>query len=152
MERDDIPSIAAWMSADPHWQTYGMTVSSIVSDFYDALTHDDLVIVAESEHQVGGFAWVMPYGMFGAHPYLKRIGVDPSRTGQSMGAALMNHLERHFAANNAQYLYLLVGSQNPRAEAFYRRRNFVQLAAFPDFAVPGIEERLYRKELIALSY
>jgi len=152
MTRDDIVSVAEWMSADPHWQTYGMTVSSIEHEFTGALERGDLLIVAETDQYVAGFAWVVPNGMFGSHHYLKRIGVDPLRTGQSIGAALMNHLERHLAATGARYLFLLVGSQNPRAEAFYQRRGFVQMAVFPDFAVPGIEERLYRKALNALSY
>lgn len=152
MERRDIPEIAAWMVDDPHWQAYGMTVDSITADFSSAFARQHLLSTAELDGRPVGFAWCIPDGMFGSSPYLKRIGVDPGVTGQSIGASLMDALEQELAAAGSRHLYLLVGSRNRRAEAFYQRRKYVQLANFPDFAVSGVDERLYRKELTPLSY
>ncbi len=152
MRSEDFQPIAAWMVMDPHWQTYGMTVSSVELDFRGALERGDLLLTAGLDNHAAGFVWCVPRGMFGAHPYLKRIGVDPAVAGRSIGTLLMDELERRLAATGATYLYLLVGSENPRAEQFYQQRGFTMLVGFPGLAVDGIEERLYRKDLAALSY
>lgn len=152
MTPDDIPAIATWMIGDSHWTSYGMTVDSISIDFAQAFAAEDLLLVATANERPLGFAWCVDRGMFGSAPYLKRIGVDPAITGRAIGTMLMIDLESRLAAAGAQHLYLLVGDQNPRAEAFYQRRGFAKIAEFPDLAVKGIAERLYRKELPALSY
>ncbi len=152
MTSEDIPAIAGWMVSDAHWQQYGMTAASISHDLQAGLDRDDLLLTAEREGQPVAFAWVIANGMFGAAPYLKRIGVDPNVTGHAIGSALMGEVERRVATTGNRHLYLLVGSRNPRAERFYQRRGYVRLATFPDFAVMGIDEFLYRKDLDALSY
>lgn len=148
----DIAAIAVWMMADEHWQQYGMTVSSVSSDLQHGLDRGDFLLTAEHDARPAGFAWVITNGMFGAAPYLKRIGVDPAFTGHAIGSTLMDAIEQRLAAAGKQHLYLLVGSRNPRAERFYQQRGYVRLATFPDFAVSGIDEHLCRKELPTLSY
>ena len=110
------------------------------------------MLAAETGGRPAGFVWCIPRGMFGSAPYLKRIGVDPGSTGLSIGSLLMERLEQKLSTASCRELYLLVGSENPRAEAFYQQRGYQFIAALPDLAIEGVEERLYRKELQPLSY
>ncbi|MEZ4499303.1 MAG: GNAT family N-acetyltransferase [Thermomicrobiales bacterium] len=148
----DIPAIATWMITDPHWLHYGMTVSSIEHDLSSAIDQGDLALVADLASVPAGFAWCVQRGMFGSGAYLKRIGVDPAITGQGIGTALLHAIETELASAGADALYLLVGSGNPRAGAFYRQQGYEHLCTLPDFAIAGTDEHLLRKRLPSLSY
>jgi len=150
--RADIPTIAGWMMTDPHWVRYGMTVSSIERDLALAIEHHDIAIAATLDGLPVGFAWCIERGMFGTDAYLKRLGVSPEHTGRSIGSLLLDAAEARCRSAGAVYLSLLVGSANERAESFYRTRGYKCAGTLPDFAIDGIEERLYRKRLAPLSY
>jgi ribosomal protein S18 acetylase RimI-like enzyme len=148
----DISAIAGWMMTDHHWVRYGMTVSSIEHDLSDAIERSDIAIVAELDGLPVGFAWGIERGMFGTDAYLKRLGVSPAYTRRSIGSLLLDSVEERCRAAGASYLSLLVGSENERAESFYRARGYACAGALPDFAIDGVEERLYRRRLTPLSY
>ena len=98
-----------------------------------------------------GFAWCLLDGMFGAFPYLKRIGVDPGCSGQGLGSLLLDRLERELLDRQRHDLFLLVSDFNLDAQRFYLRHGYQEIGRIPDLALPGIAEVLFRKQLTRLS-
>ncbi len=151
MTPDDIPAIAAWMISDDLWRRYDFTVEIIAADFELAIARGDLLLVVDTECPARGFVWCQPAGMFGAFPYLKRIGVDPALTGGGLGGLLLVELERLLIEAGQHELFLLVSDFNTGAQRFYQRRGYAEIGRVPDLAVSGVAEVLRRKRLAGLS-
>lgn len=151
MTLDDIPVIAGWMVTGELWQRYGQTVETIAADFALGIERGDLLVVVDRELPARGFAWCLPAGMFGAFPYLKRIGVDPALTGSGLGGLLLSEIERLLSDAGRNELFLLVSDFNSDAQRLYRRNGYAEIGWIPDLAVPGITEVLFRKRLTGLS-
>lgn len=151
MEPADIPLLASWMARDALWQRYGQTERMIATDFAWALDRGDLLLVIDTERPACGFAWCLLAGMFGAFPYLKRIGVDPADTGKGLGGLLLERLEQELRDRQRRELFLLVSDFNTGAQRFYQRNGYHEIGRIPDLAVPGIAEVLFRKQLVRLA-
>lgn len=151
MEPADIPVIAAWMITDELWQRYDLTEARIAVDFAAGLAHGDLLLVVDTALPARGFAWCLLDGMFGAFPYLKRIGVDPACAGQGLGGLLLDRLEGELFDRQRRELFLLVSDFNLDAHRFYHRHGYQEIGRIPDLALPGVAEVLFRKQLTRLS-
>lgn len=151
MTADDIPLIAEWMVTGDLWVHYDLTVDVIAADFTLALERGDLLLVIDTERPARGFAWCLPTGMFGAFPYLKRIGVDPAVTGAGLGGLLLQEIERRLIETGRRELFLLVSDFNTGAQRFYRRNGYQEIGRLPDLAVSGIDEIFLRKQLVRLA-
>ena len=151
MEPDDLPIIAAWMVTDDLWQRYQLSEERIAADFEAGLARDDLLLVVDAAQPARGFAWCLLDGMFGAFPYLKRLGVDPACAGQGLGGLLLDRLERELLDRQRHDLLLLVSDFNLDAQRFYLRHGYQEIGRIPDLALPGITEVLFRKQLTRLS-
>jgi ribosomal protein S18 acetylase RimI-like enzyme len=151
MEPGDIPVVASWMVTDSLWQRYQLSEERISADFAAGLQRDDLLLVVDAGLPARAFAWCLPGGMFGAFPYLKRIGVDPGCSGQGLGSLLLGRLERELLDRQRQDLFLLVSDFNLDAQRFYLRHGYQEIGRIPDLALPGVAEVLFRKQLTRLS-
>jgi ribosomal protein S18 acetylase RimI-like enzyme len=151
MQSDDIQPIAKWMLTDPFWHRYELTSESIETELRGALKGGDLLLVADLDLTARGFAWCIPNGMFGSHPYLKRFGVDPAFAGRRIGAHLLSAVEKRLLAESHTLLFLLVSDFNETAQRFYRRHGYSEIGALPDLAVPGVTELLFSKRLGVLA-
>lgn len=151
MKPADLPIIAAWMVTDDLWQRYHLTEERIAADFAAGLARGDLLLVVDAALPARGFAWCLLAGMFGAFPYLKRIGVDPACAGQGLGGRLLDRLERELLDRQRRELFLLVSDFNLDAQRFYQRHGYEEIGRISDLALPGITEVLFRKPLTRLS-
>lgn len=151
MEPADFPIVAAWMMSDSLWQRYQLSEERIAADFARGLERGDVLLVADADTPARGFAWCLLDGMFGAFPYLKRIGVDPGSAGQGLGSLLMDQLEQELLDRQRHELFLLVSDFNLDAQRFYQRHGYQEIGRIPDLALSGIAEVLYRKQLARLS-
>ena len=136
--------LAAWIVIVPLWQRYGVTADATRARLEAAIAADDLVLAAETEAGVCGFAWVVPTGAFGRSPYLRMIGVHPDRARSGIGARLLDEAEQRCGADD---LFLLVSDFNTEAQAFYRRHGYTQIGAIPGFVLPDVTELIFRKRL-----
>lgn len=59
---------------------------------------------------------------------LKQLYTDPARTGQGIGATLMDWAMAEFAAHGADEVHISVWSENGGAQRFYARYGFAWLA------------------------
>jgi len=83
------------------------------------LTRDpDLFLVAEVDGQIVG---VVLGGWDGRRGLVYHLAVDPAYRRRGIGRALMEELERRLQAKGCLRCYLLVGSDNEEAIAFYRK-------------------------------
>lgn len=139
------------MAPDRLWQRYQLSETRIAADFDAALARDDLVLVVDAERPARAFAWCLPNGMFGAFPYLKRLGVDPACSGKGFGSLVMELLEQELLARQRHDLFLLVSDFNLDAQRFYQRRGYQEIGRIPDLALPGVAELLFRKQLAHLA-
>lgn len=151
MQQADVPLIVEWMLNDPLWQRYGLTASGIEADFHGAFARNDLLLAADAERPACGFAWCLPAGMFGAFPYLKRLGVDPACARRGLGGLLLARLEEILAAEGHRFLFLLVSDFNETAQRFYERHGYRQAGAIPRLVLPDVTELLYSKALGTLA-
>lgn len=151
MEPADFPIVAAWMMSDSLWQRYQLSEERIAADFARGWERGDVLLVADADTPARGFAWCLLDGMFGAFPYLKRIGVDPGSAGQGLGSLLMDQLEQELLDRQRHELFLLVSDFNLDAQRFYQRHGYQEIGRIPDLALSGIAEVLYRKQLARLS-
>ncbi len=151
MEPADIPIVAAWMGTDALWQRYELSEEWIVADFSRGLERGDLILVVDAGMPASGFAWCLLDGMFGAVPYLKRIGVDPGSLGQGLGSLLLDRLERELLDRQRRELFLLTSDFNLGAQRFYQRHGYQMVGRIPDLVLPGVAEVLFRKQLASLA-
>jgi ribosomal protein S18 acetylase RimI-like enzyme len=151
MAPGDIPIIVEWMAGDRLWQRYQLAPETIAADFERGLRRDDLIVVADAALPARGFAWCLLDGMFGAFPYLKRLGVDPAHAGQGLGGLLLNHLETEILARQRRDCFLLVSDFNTKAQRFYQRHGYEEIGRIPDLVLPDVAEVLFRKQLSRLS-
>lgn len=146
MQSEDLPVLAAWMVETPLWQSYGLTVSTAITNFENGMARGDWLIVAVADDIACGFAWVIPRGGFGRSPYLRLIGVQADKAGSGIGTELMDELERK-SAEVANDLFLLVSDFNESAQRFYKQRGYIQIGAIDAYVVPDVTELVFRKRL-----
>ena len=144
---DTLPACAALMAATPLWQRYGVSQRGAAATLLKALDDGGQCIVALEGAAVAGFVLYYPRGAFARSGYIRLIGVAPDRQSHGIGDELMAAAEAVIGAVSGD-VFLLVSDFNTRAQAFYRRRGYAQVAALPDYVIPGVSELLFWKRLL----
>ncbi|MGQ0549222.1 MAG: GNAT family N-acetyltransferase [Armatimonadota bacterium] len=150
----DIKACADIVGSDPLWRRYGTTVARARRAFRLALATRrrggergraaDKLAVARQGKQVLGFIWFRLEGTFHHSGYVRWIAVSPHARARGVGRRLMRYAEDRIFRKGPN-VFLLVSAFNRGAQAFYRRLGYAQVGAIPDYLVPGITERLFRK-------
>lgn len=105
--------------------------AGVASDMADP---NQMFRVAEMDGQLVGYC---KFGLKGSWPEhargertmeLKQLYTDPDRTGQGIGAALMDWAMGEAASRNADEMQLSVWSGNHGAQKFYARYGFAKVA------------------------
>jgi ribosomal protein S18 acetylase RimI-like enzyme len=104
----------------------------------------ELFVARDQNSRHLGFILLAPHGLAGS-PYVASIAVSPEARGQSVGSELMKFTEQHF--HDRSDLFLLVSSFNSRAQNFYRRHGYEQIAELKDYIVAGHSELIFHKRL-----
>ena len=100
----------------------------------DMADPDQIFRLAEMDGQLVGYC---KFGLKGSWPEhargertmeLKQLYTDPDRTGQGIGAALMDWAMAEAASRNADEMQLSVWSGNHGAQKFYARYGFAKVA------------------------
>jgi ribosomal protein S18 acetylase RimI-like enzyme len=141
--RDHIPALVQLMTASPLLRRYDVTPRGARRSLIEALRDRDIVLVAASEGQVFGFAWVVATHALDRAAYLRLLLVAEGRQSQGVGADLLAAAERSARARGCRHMVLLVTSSNRRARAFYAREGYRYIGRLPDFARPGLTEAMY---------
>jgi ribosomal protein S18 acetylase RimI-like enzyme len=154
MRRDDVEPCARIVAADPLWQRYGLTlplarlafrrtIAQAAREPVAARTAGDIAVAHQAGRPVG-FVWFRRHGTFHHSGYVRWIAVAPSARGRGVGKQLMRYAEERIFRRGPN-VFLTVSDFNRRAQAFYRKLGYTEVGAIPDYVVPGITERLYRK-------
>ncbi len=143
---DTVPACAALMAATPLWQRYGVTAAGAATTLLKAQEEGGQCIVALEGDTVVGFVLYYPRGAFARSGYIRLIAVAPGRQSYGVGARLMAAAEAVIGAVSCD-VFLLVSDFNTRAQAFYRRLGYTQVATLPDYVIPGVAELLFWKRL-----
>jgi GNAT superfamily N-acetyltransferase len=80
-------------------------------------------------------------------PYLQLLALMPPYQGQGLGRALLEWYAQQ-AGPNDRWLWLCCSAFNARANAFYQRHGYEQIAVLPDQIVDGMNELLLRKRIV----
>lgn len=144
LQSADVPAVAAIMVGNALWQRYGITCAAAARRLHAGLDSGATVVVAETDGAVAGFVWYVVGGAFQRSGYIMLIGVDPSRQGQGIGHALLDHAESALFST-ADSILLLVSDFNTAAQRFYHRRGYGQVGAIPDYVIPGVRELIFFK-------
>ncbi len=152
----DVEACAHIVAADPLWQRYGLTPArarrlmgrSLAASRQRGAAAREAgeVAVARWGGRVVGFVWFRTTGTFHHSGYVRWIAVAREAQHQGIGRRLMEHAERRIFAAGPN-VFLLVSDFNTAAQAFYRTLGYLEVGAVPDYVVPGITERLFRKTL-----
>ncbi len=150
----DVPACAAIIGGDPLWRRYGLTPERVGRVIRRALAARrggrqaarvaGEIVVARQGKRVVGCIWFRLDGTFHHSGYVRSVAVASQARGRGVGARLMRYAEERIFREGPN-VFLTVSDFNVRAQAFYRRLGYAQVGAIPDYVVPGIPERLYRK-------
>jgi predicted N-acetyltransferase YhbS len=108
-----------------------------------ASIEDYLVLVAEIDDEVVGFASLDPLG--DGEVELGHLFVEPARIGEGHGRRLFEAASE--AARHAGYAAMIVQG-DPNAAGFYRRMGAEPIGVRPSDSIPGRELPLYRVALL----
>ena len=150
----EVEACARIVAGDPLWQRYGLTLPRSRQLLRKALAAArrggptaraaGKVEVARDGGQVVGFVWFFLDGTFQHSGYVRWIAVAPQARGRGVGERLMRYAEGRIFRRGPN-VFLTVSDFNEGAQAFYRKLGYAQVGAIPDYVVPGITERLFRK-------
>jgi ribosomal protein S18 acetylase RimI-like enzyme len=91
-----------------------------------------------------GVCWFLTRGTFGTGAYLRTLAIREDRHGSGLGAQLLAAYEAGCGDPPGGY-FLLTSDFNEGAQRFYQRYGYRQVGALPDFAAPGVTERVFWK-------
>lgn len=131
------------MALSEPWRTLGRDRAGCAVAL--AAAPETELLIARLGGAAVGFALVRARGLAGS-PYIASIAVAPDARGRRIGARLVAHVERRYAAG-ARHLFLCVSSFNVNAQRFYRRLGFEQVGELPDFLIPNASELILHKRL-----
>ncbi len=136
---------------DPLWRRYRLTLPRARRVLREAMgrregrsRHRAELAVATRDGSVVGFVLYHLHGTFHYSGYVRWIAVATQARGRGVGTALMRHAEAHIFRTGPN-VFLTVSDFNRRAQAFYRTLGYKNVGAIPNYVMPGITERLYRK-------
>jgi len=154
LRSDDVESCARIVAGDPLWQRYGVTLPRARRVLRRALAQAagspaaaraaGEIAVARAGGRPVGFVWFRREGTFHHSGYVRWVAVAPDARGRGVGERLMRYAEERILRRGPN-VFLTVSDFNRRAQAFYRRLGYTEVGALPDYIVPGVTERLYRK-------
>ncbi len=154
LRSSDVESCARIIAGDPLWQRYGITLSRARRVLRQALAQAaggttaaravGEIAVARAAGRPVGFVWFRREGTFHHSGYVRWIAVAPDARSRGVGRRLMQFVEARVLPAGPN-VFLLVSDFNRAAQAFYRQLGYTEVGALPDYIVPGITERLYRK-------
>ncbi len=150
----DVEACAGIIAGDPLWRRYGLTparAGGVIRRAFQAGRRGGLatravgeMAVARQGRQVVGFIWFRLDGTFHHSGYVRWVAVAPGAQGRGVGTRLMRYAEERIFTRGPN-VFLTVSDFNRGAQAFYRKLGYTRVGAIPDYVVPGITERLYRK-------
>lgn len=162
----DVEACARLVADDPLWRRYGVTLAGARKALRagvglrgarglrgaqgsqgragQALGGDGSLVVATLGGQVVGFIAYHLRGAFHHSGYIRWITVAPHARGRGVGRRLMRFAEERIFKRGPN-VFLMASDFNEEAHAFYRKQGYTEVGAVPDYMVPGITERLYRK-------
>ena len=142
---EECPRAAAIVASNALWtERYSYPPDRAAGDLAQAVSRGDLVLGAHGPALLG-FAWVLPLGAFGRHPYLRLLAVDAAAHDRGVGALLLSAVEQRCAG--ARKMLLMVSDFNDGAQRFYQRHGYAQVGSCPDFVIDGVAELLFMKTL-----
>lgn len=142
MQKDDIAKLVSWLLESPLWQRYKLNQKIAANNFQKALKTDDELIVALSEDEICGFAWLQPNAFLKRSPYLKMIGVKQGYQSLGIGYKLISYLEQ-----DKNELFLLVSNFNISAQKFYKKQGYKQIGTIPNYILGDVDELIFYKRL-----
>ena len=146
MAAANVPACAAILCSSILGERYGFTVPAIQDRLLSALSAGhDIMIVAEQQAIVAGFAWIDPKGAFSTAPYLRLIAVDSRLGSAGIGSALLREFEARTWPVGRDYC-LLVSDFNEKAIRFYAKHGYTKVGVLVDFVRPGINEIIMSKK------
>jgi ribosomal protein S18 acetylase RimI-like enzyme len=152
---DDVPAIRAIAIDTEMFDTDGATfVDDVVAGILDSTLSDHHFVVAEGpDGTVIGAAYYAPEPFSDRLWNLYFLAVRPGEQGRSIGATLVDHVERHLqlaGPDMAQVLIVETSStdQYARTREFYPKQGFVEEARIRRFYGPDDDKVVYWKPLI----
>jgi len=121
----DTRAFASWFSTE-WWPS--------VADRYGRTSDSERAIVASA-----GNPERMLVAAVDDYPAHLHIDLLPEAQGHGLGRRLVETLAAALAARGVTGLHLVVGLDNTKAQAFYRRVGFTELASTPDGVVMGMK-------------
>lgn len=143
-EARELGALARLVAEHALFGRYGIEPASLERALAAGIGAGDLVLAAESDARLQGFAWWAPRGAFARSPYLRLLVVAHDAVGRGTGSALMDAFEQAAFATAAD-AFALVTHDNAAALRFYRRRGYAEVGRLPDYVRPGITEVVLRK-------
>jgi ribosomal protein S18 acetylase RimI-like enzyme len=127
-------------------------VDEVVTGILDGSLHDHHFVVHEVDGAVIGAAYYAPEPFSDRLWNLYFIAVSPSRQGQGIGGALLDHVEaqlRRAGPDAAQVLIIETSSTDhyARTREFYPKHGYVEEARIRRFYGPGDDKVVYWKLL-----
>jgi len=145
---EDLPALASALAPLPLFQAYRLDAAALEARFRGALERGEGLLLATESAPVG-VCWFLTRGTFGTGAYLRTLAIREQRQGSGLGARLLAAYESGCGAPPGGY-FLLTSDFNTAAQRFYQRHGYRQVGALPDFATPGVAERVFWKPRAAV--
>ncbi len=150
----DVDDCARIVAGDPLWERYGVTLRSARQAIGRELragrrpgaASREAAELAVAHHggRLVGFIWFHLRGTFHHSGYVRWIAVAPEAQGRGVGRRLMRYAEQRIFEAGPN-VFLMVSDFNEQAQRFYEALGYKVVGKVPDYIVPGIGERVYRK-------
>jgi diamine N-acetyltransferase len=135
---------AAWSFTDSFWRNYPPEdLGAFIAQSYAeariageiASPHHAMDVATDPDGTLAGYCFSGPMGLplEDAEPgawELKRIYLAPAAKGTGLADTLLVRCLEAGGATGATAVYLGVWSQNPRAQAYYRKRGFEEVGSY----------------------
>ncbi len=140
----ELEPLAQALAPLPLFTAYGLTAQKLRDRFATALVKHEGLVVARVDGAPVGVCWYLHRGAFGSGAYLRTLALADGHRGAGLGVKLLAAYEEGSNSPPGGY-FLLASDFNHGAHRFYERHGYRQVGALPDFAAPGIVERVYWK-------
>jgi ribosomal protein S18 acetylase RimI-like enzyme len=136
--------LAEALAAMPPWSVIGWPADRLARAFSRSMPSvNRFEVVAGGK--LAGIVTVQSPFLHG--PYLQLLAILPDFQGQKLGQKILEWMEAQARHEEARQLWLCVSSFNTRAQIFYRRFGFEQVALLERLASDAADEIFMRKRL-----
>jgi ribosomal protein S18 acetylase RimI-like enzyme len=126
------------------FDNYRLDAVRLSAELRRAAQRGEQLVGAILDGRPAGFVWFLKEGTFQVGGYVRLLVVTVGLTNAGVGSRLMDEAEeRIFAARRD--IFLLVNSENRRAQEFYRRRGYQWVGELKGFVIPGVDEYIFHK-------